>query len=159
MIPPEVRVTLRRLWFDGLAAEIARRLAMHTESADQARQQVLAELQQMGERLVTVSIPEHVEHPSPTAIVEELIQANGDWARIDAVRPGGGAPGGVCPCEQSVAPGLSRGAGAWRQAEVERERAARAERAEAAARPARLRVVHHRPCRLRGLRQEQSNPG
>lgn len=79
MIPPEVRMALRRQWFDDLVAGITKRSAMRTESADQARQQVLAELRQMGERLDTVSIPEHAECSNMTAIVEELMQANGDW--------------------------------------------------------------------------------
>jgi hypothetical protein len=80
MLSSEARAALRRQWFNDLEAETARRAAAPEVADDAAREAVLNELYAMAERILAV------QRPGDAEAIEQLLQANADWAVINAIR-------------------------------------------------------------------------
>jgi hypothetical protein len=68
---------LRQFWTDTIAAEIARRAVAPEAANDAARERLLDDLCAMAERMVAV------KRPGDAEAIEQLVQANADWAVIN----------------------------------------------------------------------------
>jgi hypothetical protein len=72
---------------EALKAELARRARTTAAAAEQVQEQLWDELEEMGRRFLAVTRPhERSGFSEGAALVEELMQANGDWSRIDEIR-------------------------------------------------------------------------
>jgi len=79
MFSSEARTALRRQWLDDLEAEITRRAAPPEAANDAARETFLNDLYGMAERILAV------KRPGDAEAIEQLMQANADWAVINEI--------------------------------------------------------------------------
>ena len=71
---------------EALKAELARRARTTAAAAEQVQEQLWDELEEMGRRLLVVTPHERPGFSGGADLAEELMQAKGDWSRIDEIR-------------------------------------------------------------------------